>query len=116
MDAQPEGQYAGDKRADIRVSYEDFNVPVEVKKSRHPDLWSAARNQLIAKYTSDPATRGYGSIWCSGSERATARRRPLALLPSTAEELRQRLQATLTDDEARKISICVVDVSPAGKV
>ena len=116
VDAQPEGQYAGDKRADIRVSYEDFNVPVEVKKSKHPKLWSAARNQLIAKYTSDPATGGYGIylvVWTGETEIAGASSGPP---PSTAEELRQRLQAALTEDEARKISVCVVDVRPAGKV
>ena len=116
VDAQPEGQYAGDKRADIRVSYQGFNVPVEIKKSTHRDLWSAARNQLVAKYTSDPATGGYGIylvFWFGESDCQPA---PSGPRPSTAEELRQRLQATLTDDEARKISICVVDVSPAGKV
>ena len=116
VDAQPEGQYAGDKRADIRVSYDDFNVPVEVKKSKHPKLWSAARNQLIAKYTSDPATGGYGIylvVWTGETEIAGASSGPP---PSTAEELGQRLQAALTEDEARKISVCVVDVSPAGKV
>ena len=93
----------------------DFNVPVEVKKSTHRDLWSAARNQLIAKYTSDPATRGYGVylvFWLGESDCQPA---PSGPRPSTAEELRRRLQATLTDHEARKISICVVDVSPAGK-
>ena len=116
VDAQPEGQYAGDKRADIRVSYDDFNVPVEVKKSKHPKLWSASRNQLIAKYTSDPATGGYGIylvFWSGETEIPAA---PSGPRPSTPEELCRRLQATLTDDEARKISICVVDVSPAGTV
>ena len=116
VDAQPEGQYAGDKRADIRVSYQGFNVPVEIKKSTHRDLWSAARNQLVAKYTSDPATGGYGIylvFWFGESDCQPA---PSGPRPSTPEELRRRLQATLTDDEARKISICVVDVSPAGKV
>ena len=114
VDAQPEGQYAGDKRADIRVSYEDFNVPVEIKKSTHRDLWSAARNQLIAKYTSDPATGGYGIylvLWTGETEIAGA---PSGPPPSTAEELRERLQANLSEEEARKISVCVVDVSPPG--
>ena len=116
VDAQPEGQYAGDKRADIRIAYKNFSVPVEIKKSTHRDLWSAARNQLIAKYTSDPATGGYGIylvFWTGETEIPGASSGPP---PSTAEELRQRLQATLTDDEARKISICMVDVSPTGKV
>ena len=49
VDAQPEGQYAGDKRADIRVASGDFEVTVEIKKNRHRDLWSAARHQLKAR-------------------------------------------------------------------
>ena len=38
VDAQPEGTYADDKRADIRVSCDGFNVPIEIKKSIHDDL------------------------------------------------------------------------------
>ena len=60
IDAQPEGRYADDKRSDIRVSCGNFNVPIEVKKSCHRDLWSAVRRQLIAKYTRDPGADGYG--------------------------------------------------------
>ena len=61
VDAQPEGQYADDNRSDIRVSYgAEFNVPVEIKKDRHPQLWSALRDQLMARYLSDPATGGHG--------------------------------------------------------
>ena len=61
VDAQPEGQYADDNRSDIRVSYGiQFNVPVEIKRDRHPRLWSALRDQLIARYVSDPATGGHG--------------------------------------------------------
>ena len=41
IDAQPEGQHANDKRADMRVAYSGFNLPVEVKKNTHRDLWSA---------------------------------------------------------------------------
>ena len=49
VDAQPEGHYANDKRADIRVACGDFQVPVEIKKSSHRRLWSALHDQLIAK-------------------------------------------------------------------
>ena len=58
--ARPEGHYAESKRADIRVFHGGFNVSVEIKKSSHQDLWSAIRNQLIAKYTRDPASRRPG--------------------------------------------------------
>ena len=53
IDAQREGSYADDKRADIRVSFKNFNVPVEVKRSCHPDLWTAIHDQLIAKKPSE---------------------------------------------------------------
>ncbi len=56
--AQPEGTYADDKRADICVSYNGFNVPTEIKKSSHDDLWKAIRSQLIEKYTRDPGASG----------------------------------------------------------
>ena len=71
IDAQPEGQYANDKRADIRVSYGNFQVPVEIKKNMHRDLWSACKNQLIKLYTSAPDTDGYGIylVFWFGKER-----------------------------------------------
>ena len=59
-DAQPEGNYANNRRADVRVACGDFHVPIEVKKDSHRDLWSALHDQLIAHYTRDPATDGYG--------------------------------------------------------
>ncbi len=118
VDAQPEGQYANDNRADIRVSFRCFQVPVEIKKnmnckSRHRDLWSAMRNQLIAKYTTDPDTDGYGIylVFWFGKEHTPPP--PSGRPPAGPEELRERLasEANLSPVEARKISVCVVDVS-----
>ena len=111
IDAQPEGQYANDKRADIRVSYEDFQVPVEIKKNMHRDLWSACKNQLIKLYTSAPDTDGYGIylVFWFGKDRTQPP--PSGTRPTNAEELKTRLEATLSFDEARKISVCVIDVS-----
>ena len=111
IDAQPEGRYADGKRSDIRVSFGGFNVPVEIKKSSHWDLWSAVRNQLIPRYTRDPGTGGYGIylVFWFGRERCqtpeSGRR------PQDAAELKDRLCKTLSPDEARKIKIRVVDVS-----
>ena len=111
VDAQPEGQYAHDKRADIRVACGDFEVPVEIKKNRHRDLWSAARNQLQAGYTKAPATGGYGIylVFWFGSDAMPPP--PDGSLPVTPDELRMRLESTLTEAERRKISVVVVDVS-----
>ena len=111
IDAQPEGQYANDKRADIRVSCRDFQVPIEIKRNVHRDLWSAPRDQLIAKYTIDPNTDGYGIylVFWFGKDRTQPP--PSGTRPANAKELKKRLEATLSFDEARKISVCVIDVS-----
>ena len=109
--AEPEGQYANAKRSDIRVACADFNLPVEVKKNTHRDLWSAARMQLISKYTSDPDTEGYGIYLVFWFGAALTQAPAAGPRPATPEELRRQLEATLTDEETRKISICVIDVT-----
>lgn len=110
VDAQPEGRYAHEGRADIRVAYQDFNVPVEVKKNSHADLWSALCDQLVAQYASDPATGGYGIYLVFWFGRELTQPSPDGPRPTTPEELRERLQNTLTTEEARKITVCVIDV------
>ncbi len=113
IDAQPEGRYADDKRSDIRVSFGKFNVPVEIKKSCHRDLWSAIRRQLIAKYTRDPGAHGYGIylvFWFGNTEHCRptpGEKSP----PKSGAQLEERLRDTLSDEEKRKISICVIDVA-----
>ena len=111
VDAQPEGQYANDRRADMRVAFSNFQVPVEVKKNNHRELWSAMHRQLIRQYVRDPATDGYGIylvIWFGEEDTQAALS---GRLPDSPEELQERLTATLSPDEARKITVCVIDVS-----
>ena len=113
--AQPEGQYADDKRADIRVSVEGekgFAVPVEIKKNTHVALWRSIRDQLIALYMRGPCADGFGIylVFWFGADR-TQPPAPHGKRPGSAEELENRLRATLSTDENRKISVCVVDVS-----
>ncbi|MDE0066068.1 MAG: hypothetical protein OXN44_04245 [Acidimicrobiaceae bacterium] len=114
VDAQPEGQYAADRRADIRVSSRDFNIPIEIKKNSHPDLWSAIDGQLIASYTSDPATGGFGvyAVLWFGSGISGYPRHPTAYdRPETPDELEQRLIASLSHEQRRKIGVLVLDVT-----
>ena len=113
IDAQPEGVYAEDNRADIRVSFGGFNVPVEIKRSCHPDLWTAVRGQLIPKYTRDPGAAGYGIylvLWFGDTEKCRPRKCG-SWTPETAEDVRLRIQQSLDDREGRLISVCVIDVS-----
>ena len=116
VDAAREGPYAADTRADIRVSYGGFNVPIEIKKDSHRDLWRALRDQLMAQYTTDPATDGYGIylvLWFADPDRPVTRH-PGGNRPNAPEELKHRLEQTLTADEARKISVVVMDVTKPG--
>ena len=110
-DAQPEGEYANDRRADIRVSYRDFQVPVEVKRNKHRELWRACKDQLIKQYTSDPATNGYGIYLVFWFGKDHTQPPPSGTRPDSPTVLEKQLKATLSEDEARKISVCVIDVS-----
>ena len=111
INAQPEGHYADDKRADIRVSYRGLNVPIEIKESRHRELWSSARNQLVRKYTREPGSQGYGIylvLWF-GADRVPVS--PDGKRPSSANRLKKSLEAALSPSERRMISIVVIDVA-----
>ena len=113
VDAAREGSYAEDKRSDIRVSFGGFNVPVEIKRSCHPDVWAAVHTQLIAKYTRDPGAAGYGIylvLWFGDADKC----RPTKLdgwTPPTAEAVRLKIEQSLSDEQKRLISVCVVDVA-----
>ena len=112
IDVQPEVRYADDTRADICVSNHEINVPIEIKRSCHQDLWTAIRSQLIAKYTHDSGADGHGIylvFWFGNHEHC--RPTPDAgLSPKDADELKHRLEESLTDAERWKISVCVIDV------
>jgi hypothetical protein len=111
IDAIKEGYYAEDKRADIRVSSggaTGFNVPIEIKKDSHADLWRAMHEQLIERYTRDPGADGFGIylvFWFGGKDMPV---HPEGNTRSAAE-LKERLRSTLTPEEGRRIRVCVID-------
>ena len=114
VDVQPEGRYANDKRADLRIAYRDFQIPVEIKKNGHPRLWSTVRDQLIARYTRDPATDGYGIYLVLWFGEAPGRGTPppaIGTRPAGPDALGRRLKEELPPEEARKIAVCVIDVN-----
>ena len=111
---EPEGQHVNRNRADLVVAAEELKIPIEAKKNGHDDLWRAISDQLIAKYTLDPATGGYGIyiIFWFGEE--YQRRRADGAKPKTPQDLERLLQNSLTEDQARKIQVCVIDVCRPG--
>jgi hypothetical protein len=114
VDAQPEGHYADDKHADIRVArggMDGFAVPIEIKKNSHTNLWHAIHDQLIAQYTRDPPADGFGIylVFWFGADKTKPP--PSGRRPATAEEMVDRICATLSVEERRKISICGIDVT-----
>ena len=108
---QPEAQYVHGNRADVQVTYGGLSIPIEIKTNGHRALWSAMERQLIKKYTREPGTGGFGIylvLWFGASftQAALDGRRP-----ATPQELRLLLEDTLTVEQKRKISVCVIDVS-----
>lgn len=111
-DAQPEGQYAASRRADIWIASGAWNVPVEIKKNAHRDMWRAVRNQLLPRYANDPATDGLGIylvLWFGPQHTAPAAKGPR---PQAPEEMRDRLLDSLTPQERRRAAVLVMDVTP----
>ena len=115
IDAQPEGHYREDRRADIRVSFGGSGglaIPVEIKKDSHSDLWKAIRCQLMDLYARDDRADGYGIyvvLWFDSDNRMPLS--PKGRRPATPEDLANSLLENLTNEEKRKISVCVIDVS-----
>jgi hypothetical protein len=113
----PEGQYRDNKRADIRATFGGvggFNVPLEIKRDSHKDLWRAWRTQLLAHYVRDPGAAGYGIylvFWFGGQGMPVAA--DGGPPPGCAEELESRLAALLNDRQRQSIAMIVLDCAPA---
>lgn len=112
----PEAPAPASRRADACLYCRDFKVPIEAKRQSHRALWRAARDQLVAMYTQDPATGGYGIyvVFWFGDPKKT----PLdetGTRPDSPEELKQRLEAGLAKqlrpEQLHKIAVRVIDVS-----
>jgi hypothetical protein len=113
IDCQPEADYAGDKRADIRLSYRnEFELPIEIKRDDNASLWTALRRQLIGQYTISPKASNYGIyliLWFGKNDlpRATDGGKR----PTSPENLQARLEAQLDPEEQKRIFVRVLDVS-----
>ncbi|MCC4117605.1 hypothetical protein LLG90_19790 [Aromatoleum toluclasticum] len=113
VELMPEGEYRENTRADMRASFRGtggFNVPIEIKRDSHKDLWLAWRTQLLDQYVRDPGADGHGIylvFWFGG------RGMPVAAdggsPPRCAEELESRLSALLSESETPYIDVIVLN-------
>ena len=110
--AEPEGRYADEKRADIKIISPPWHIPIEIKREMHRDVWTAINKQLIAKYSRETTSDGYGIylvFWFTGAFSAAPS--DGGAKPKTPLELEQRLKATIPQASRNKIAVLVVDCS-----
>lgn len=111
VSAEPEGTYAEQKRADIKVSFGALHIPVEIKCDWNDELWSAVQQQLIAKYSRERGSDGYGVyivIWFTGTSKKKVAGDG-GNKPKNPLELQQRLSATVPRELQHKITVLVID-------
>ncbi|MEO8122156.1 MAG: hypothetical protein ABI606_22875 [Rhodoferax sp.] len=109
---EPEGRYADEKRADIKVMVASMQIPIEIKRETHPDVWKAIGAQLVAKYSRESASDGYGIFlvfWFTGNLKAAPA--DGGTRPKTPQELQHRLAASVPEALKHKIAVLVVDCS-----
>jgi hypothetical protein len=109
--AEPERTHADQKRADIEVFFgSTLHMPIEIKRDSHKDVWKAIHEQLIAKYSREQGSDGYGVyivFWFNAGNLHVAG--DGGNKPKTPQELQQRLTATVPRDLQHKITVLVID-------
>ena len=113
LEAEREGNYKEDKRADIKVIRGAMNVPIEIKRHHHRDLWTAPSEQLNKLYLRDPGTAGRGIyvvFWFGITPGRGLPRPPNGIpRPRTPSELEDALRQVLPDRSKELIEIIVIN-------
>lgn len=117
VDAQPEGRYADERRADIRISYgSDLAIPIEIKRNLSIDLWRGISEQLVPKYTGDPKSHGYGIylvFWFGADYMKIGA--PDGGIPEEVIELKDSLEKRVDPKLRKRIHVVIIDVAPSGR-
>ena len=111
----PEARMPAGKRADIALTRNTLKLPVEIKGQWHTKVWTAASDQLDAKYTIDWQAEGRGVyivLWFGDVPGKQLPEHPDGLQrPQLPEALRQMLIDRLPEARRASIDVFVVDVS-----
>ena len=114
VNAEPEGHYTHDKRADIKALFGTMNIPIEIKRHYHPDLWTAPVEQLQKLYVCDPGTQGRGIylVFWFGIRVRNVTRPPKGIVrPTTFTEFQTALQKIIPAQDQVLIETIVLDCS-----
>jgi hypothetical protein len=114
--AEKEGHYAADKRSDIKILYGSaFNLPIEIKRHYHIELWEAPNNQLRDLYSKDPGAGGRGIYLVFWFGIHPKRKVPKSTQgiesPTNAIELEKALLSILPAESTDLIKMIVIDCS-----
>lgn len=116
---EPEGHHARDKRVDVKCVATQVNIPLEIKRHYHRQLWTAPFNQLKTLYSRDPGAQGRGIylvLWFGLDVK------PLPKIPASLghigeirklENLADALRLALPEADRDLIDIVVFDCSIA---
>ena len=110
-DAQPEVQFVNNKRADIVVTFRGWRLPIEIKRSMHPEVWTAWNNQ-VEQYIQERGTGGYAIyliLWFDVTPRVRSPGQSHA--PATASAYATLLQSLIRDSGKANIRAMLLDVS-----
>ncbi len=108
-----EGAVANNCRVDLLLTCKDFDLPVEIKGQWHPDIWTAAYDQL-EKYSQDYRTDGTGVylvIWHGHVDKKNIKKPPKGAKPNSADKVLSALQQNYLSTISPKTKIFVLDVS-----
>jgi hypothetical protein len=119
ISAEIEGHYARSNRADLKIVFQSMNIPFEIKRHYHRDVWTAPRTQLKKKYSIDPEAKGFGIYLVFWFGEADGRRLPQPpagiARPGTAAELESTLRELYSGEEWRDTEFVCIDCSPRKK-
>jgi len=114
IQAEPEGHFAEDKRADIKVLFSSMVLPVEIKRHYHKDVWTAPEEQLHKRYSRDPGAAGHGIylvFWFGVDYRKVPTPPSKIKSPVSAAEMEEEIRKSIPDEIEDKIEIIVFDCS-----
>ena len=120
-----EGAMSNERRCDILCTFNDFDLPIEIKGQWHPNLWTAAQEQLEKKYSPGYRSKGRGIylvLWFGDEIEA---KKKLARIPkdhilpgnklASADEMLNLLKKHYKCQISGKIRFFVLDVSKKSK-